>query len=620
MPPSIDPTSPPRLPRRYTITRHTQKVNGLLALKSLSRWSIWTLPILGLFHRGKWHMHDACHKFRVNTWHRQPDPEVFLPAFVRPCPVRPRHGFVESRKITQVDDLLTLAAETLKADPKGQVMITPVVGTARLNAVWTPSALTLGAGNDGATAGKNVVIFPLSGEMPKDLVEIFPKAGVGPDEDPYIEAVWFGQPMKADCSTGLTLRITQLRAGPKGAVLGDYIPDETLVRRVVPARGDLLEWETLLQHIEPGTVIHHPGGSPTDHYSAHARTFRVPVVFGPEPVIGTTLAPTAVPTLDPAAVLEGIVCGQRWLAQAITPSLIPPPYQLLRAVANYMLVGFHHSQASGGVNASRILGMSIIFMLKLGYAAAMAESRYEKRYRRNEGHRWHKISREAVWGESFPVSLTALRVKLNHLINIHRWGTYNTNPGSLDTPFGGPRWAQCALSLVDLINGIRALSISPTDETLRELIRAMNIAVNQAHNGGWWMGKFTEKSMFEAAQVNDLLGLDTFTQAIWKFGSMLTSPIDTSRERRIWSKWSEMKWDPWLLTQPATMELAKANWILRYELGYQLIYFSTPAINDLLKGAPVTLTQVGDVFTLKVGDRVEWTSSPLTTQSIGDNA
>lgn len=78
----------------------------------------------------------------------------------RPCPVTPRHGFVESRIVKTVKDLRTVCEETTLADPRGEVLLMPFVENRDYSAVLTDQGLSIGTGHNGATTGKDAVLVP----------------------------------------------------------------------------------------------------------------------------------------------------------------------------------------------------------------------------------------------------------------------------------------------------------------------------------------------------------------------------------------------------------------------------------------------------------------------------
>jgi hypothetical protein len=57
--------------------------------------------------------------------------------------------------------------------------------------------------------------------------------------------------------------------------------------------------------------------------------------------------------------------------------------------------------------------------------------------------------------------------------------------------FGGVKWGQCAWTLFELDNSIQqVLRASATPSDIYRLLNAVNTSVHQAHNGGFWLGKF----------------------------------------------------------------------------------------------------------------------------------
>ncbi len=127
----------------------TQKAKGVLGLKA-EGFATFNVPSAQLFQNPQ---DIAAQKLWVEahgTW------------FVRPCPVRPRHGFVESREAKTVDEIVKIMVKTLAADPKGEILLLPkIIGNA--SAVWLPESgtITVGPSNDGATKGYDTLTLPL---------------------------------------------------------------------------------------------------------------------------------------------------------------------------------------------------------------------------------------------------------------------------------------------------------------------------------------------------------------------------------------------------------------------------------------------------------------------------
>lgn len=433
------------------------------------------LPALG----GQYITHHAVlNKSFLTEW---PNDPVFPLEFVgpnlfaRPCPVRPRHGFVESRGVKTWDEVRKLLQETLKADPDGELMLTTKVNAA-YSYVWTPTMLSAGLSNDGATAGKDVVSFPLSGggQLPTSVLAA---AHIKSNEDPYVEGV-----INAD----FIHYLTQLRAGPKLTQASlDFIPFPFKVGnvyKVQPDDLDLLAWEDTVKDLEGYNldnptdmwVVWHPGGSPTDHISVHARSVGVPLMITREPKPGEWIEPdkdTQALEYDLKQVLAGLVVGDRLKLES----------HLYNPAATLLLMSLHNSHLLAG-EFGRWLGVGVALTLRLGSMALRGEARHLLKGRNSQ-------SREAAYELFSGKSLKFHARSLNHQVNIFRYGNWG---GS----FGGPKWAGCGIALSKLFAATEQFVKAPSQKTVQALIRALNITINQAHNGGWWFNKFISPEAF----------------------------------------------------------------------------------------------------------------------------
>ena len=80
--------------------------------------------------------------------------------FARPCPLIPRHGFVDSRPVKNKADIKKLFDEIKAQDPDGEMILGPYFDKVDYNAVLVNSGmLSIGPNNDGATAGKSSISF-----------------------------------------------------------------------------------------------------------------------------------------------------------------------------------------------------------------------------------------------------------------------------------------------------------------------------------------------------------------------------------------------------------------------------------------------------------------------------
>lgn len=412
--------------------------------------------------------------------------------FVRPCPVRPRHGFVESRSVvgngnkSVLADIKAILKEARKEDDHAELLICPYA-PASFNAVITPTRLAFGAGHDGATAGRGAVTVPLIATRPAEITdEILIKAGVGKAEDPYIEAV------TGNNVTGNgNVQITQLRAGEKlTADIGDdYIPHPIKVRRVIAASGDLLEWERQVKQLEldgfDGVVVTHVGGTLISHYGVHCLTHHIPIMTSRVPAIGEVLTPMGrVVEPDPAAVLRGIGIG------TLIPLAPDDQAYRCRAAVCMLLTTMHNAPAMGGHYGVH-LGVASVMMHKLGMSASHGEARHA----RGSG----RLGRSQVYTEALKHTFRARRMLgiTYRLFLQHKWSS----------GYGGPKWGDCTNSVVRLDKAIRAVVQDPSPSNVTELTASLNNAVNQAHNGGWWLNKYVQTSYFDLAMKQSLTTL-----------------------------------------------------------------------------------------------------------------
>jgi hypothetical protein len=406
--------------------------------------------------------------------------------FARPCPVKPRHGFVDSRPVHSLAELTVVWNEARAADPMAEVVLmAEVVST--YNMTWRPGCLAVGTGNDGATGGHDSILVPLVAGCNPALLPIFEKAKIVAPDVPYIEAV---MGVAGNTDEQPHVYYTQARGGPM--VEGsspDWIPSKMKVQYVVDAVGDLLEWEDAVSKMKPGTAVYHPGGNLASHYSVHciqqwtkSKTC-IPVLTTRKPKVGEVLAPAApVKTPSPEAVVRGIAAG----------TVIPlnDEREWKHAVLA-VLTGLHHSSAMTD-EAGFYIGVAAVLMERLGLAAALGEARHSKK---KSGLGIAHLNRSQVYAKVFADMFTA-REKAGDVARLF----FN---GSWGGAFGGYPWGDCTLSIANLDAAIVTLVHEPTLPHVAEMIESLNFAVNLAHNNGWWMNKFIPISFFDMAAKLD---------------------------------------------------------------------------------------------------------------------
>ena len=447
--------------------------------------------------------------YGANVW-----PHEFhtrLPAFARPCPTTPRHGFVESRPVRYLDDALRVISDTLAADPNGEVIFMDII-PATVSGIMTNGGMVIGPGNDGATSGHGsyTVPAPIGAARWKDLWR--PQIGDMPwsiKNTPYIEWV-SGERDRVE--------IVQSRDGPESPASDNYIPEDFTVRNVLNAGGDLLEWEETVKILtgEEGTVVYHPGGSLASHYAVHCILHRIPVFV----------------TKFPEE-------GRRYVAECEIPMWTERDYKHLAhaiSLGTGLRCANSRSQANMAVAAMHagvlwtpkdhlidLLGIGVVYAARYIAAACAGEgrhfwdsgpgrfdptvdkskstyNRYDKPYNhhgdchykawvdKNTPWRSHlgallaTPDRDTVYEQAFDWPWDKLRGMLDAL----------TRDFEADwrRGYGGQPWVNVATAGSKLVEAVDDFIATPSNDHRKAMISAWNYAINVAHNGGKVMTKW----------------------------------------------------------------------------------------------------------------------------------
>ena len=469
----------------------TQKATGIVALRN---HSLPALPVVVISSPG-----DLSAKFAnvvhgaymsMESWRYRTG------LFVRPCPVVPAHGFVESRLLTNVGTMdevqsaiATVWEEATAADPEAELLVMPYIDS-DINLIWRPGVVTIGPGHDGATSGKNSVSIPCpilnNAHLPGRIQRVLEDARI--TDTPYIEAVRaradtrrFDSDDHMFNETDTRIYLTQLRNGPGGDTRPDYIPATMTVETIVQTDNeDLLAWKARVETFAPGTVVYHPGGNCSDHYFVHCRVNQVPILTTRKPQLGEVLSPTLAEPLDAKAMLRGVATG-------LTPELENNVQQRTAVQAISHLL--HSAGHIEGADAYW-LGVAAMLMVRLGYAAALGEYRHSFR---SGGLRTQP--RHLVYGAVLK-NLFEHRQKIEHAWASFHYGKWNGG-------FGGKPWAQCTEQTAELERQLLALITHPTPAQANHVVSQLNVVVNLAHNNGWWLNKFAQKEDFDNASYGE---------------------------------------------------------------------------------------------------------------------
>ena len=397
--------------------------------------------------------------------------------FIRPCPVRPRHGFVDSRRVRNWRDMVKIAQETLDADPDGELLLTKFI-SADASAVLTPSTFSYGGGNDGATSGKSVTIYGPSPALGM-IAHINELASIDHGDVPYVELVYD----RRDYGP----KLVQVRGGPEQSGSVDFIPRETVVKEVLTATEDmdLLVWEKVIAEAKAGTVVHAPDMSLASHFCVHAVIHDVPVLTSKVPVVGETLVKIDAPKWSAK--------DYRRLASAIRKADIYVNARNAKdGIARVAVAALHCAGAPSDLTEAqaRFLALGAVATAKYIAAAIIGEARHassvsrdyspEKRSKRAVkacSERCERgAERNSFYSSSFDASIPALAHCLFALVPVFRDRQW-------DSSYGGNKWAAINAGARRLLNALATFETKPCKGNWIAVIEAWNQAITREHNG-----------------------------------------------------------------------------------------------------------------------------------------
>jgi len=390
-------------------------------------------------------------------------PENLIGYFCRPCPKDARHGFVDSRPVNDTETAIQLIAETLAADSESEIITMPFVNAA-YSGVWTPGRLALGKGHDGATAGTSALEIPTLGHYPVPQMDAI-KAESGVTGNEYVELLY-------QTATASPVMV-QVRNGPALPMERDYIPAQITVDQIIPAKGDLLEWEATMKHykgIDGVVVDHSEGGSMASHYGVHAFLNGVTILTSRKPKLGETLTPnTEKAKISIDLLRAGFFYAQYWDIDK-------------RDAAFVMLSACHNISAWSG-KVDFLLGLGLGCAFRLTTVAALGEYRHNPKSKK-KGKPNRDVVYSCYWDRPMQ-GVTAERLqKALYSFRFDYW------PSS----YGGMKWYEFSSWGVAIHNAL-------VDGDAEKALEAFNQCVHSAHNGGWAFNKFiSESSMNEAAK------------------------------------------------------------------------------------------------------------------------
>lgn len=392
--------------------------------------------------------------------------------FVRPCPVTPRHGFVESRPIKSdgngaiATGIKEIFLSAKAADPDAELLIAEPV-QCKWSAVWTPHSIVFGNGNDGATAGKPFLRLALPGTNP--FVKVQEKYGVVPPDVPYLEML---------ASHENKLAIVQFRGGPSSGVVGNnYIPENTTVKRVFEATGDLLEYEAFVKSLKRGDVVYKMGDGLTSHYAAHCVLNKIPYISDHKPKVGENLTATTgtLPDFDINLLKQGLIEGMN----------LEVGEKAIGALAKMSVLATHYSQFWRTSDSVLALGRFASLLVRISAVLCINESKYisptkPEHYMLKDLTKNFPSGRNQVYAGYINQSRN-IRALLRKTLDGFMYANWGGG-------FGGQKWGDCAAHAVELDKLIVDL-LNETDpkkqqEQASGLSMRMHGLINASHNNG----------------------------------------------------------------------------------------------------------------------------------------
>lgn len=427
-------------------------------------------------------------------WHRQVMVDVVFEGrpqthaveiWARPCPTSPRHGFVDSRVVTTLKEAQDLMLLAQKADPEAELLFQPKLD-AKWSAILTDTSVSVGPGNNGATAGKNSFMYrlvPQSVGNPLFNKEALKRARIEEGQTPYCEIVKpkFGK-----------TQLVQLRAGPTLPPTVDFIPQDLKVKRVrtITAGEDEFAWEAEAKALatEPGVVVYHPGGTMASHFGVHCVINGVPYITSVRPKLRQVLVQASDDGLPDVDALH----------QGLSLSLVPETCSS-DSWSNRGLFGtfiLHNYAAEHGAEASFFLGLGAGWLWRMMAAACLGEFRHVFKYRM-QGEQMDSVYTE---GSNNARSTVFQRVFRYSSIEIVRRLAIATEDflrrPTWPNGYGGLLWGRSGLMALRYWDVLQRFAQTPNVANVRELVIGLNTLVHAAHNGGLLLNKFLDMHQF----------------------------------------------------------------------------------------------------------------------------
>jgi hypothetical protein len=467
-----------------------------------------------------------------------------FPAFLRTCPLNPRHGVLESVRCNDMDALHAefkrLRDIMIDDDPEGCLMLMPFVSADNSAVVALSHGdfngyAVFGPDHDGVTAGHGLQLgFPLRSEKHSDNIAL--KAlGCSP-ADHELEFV-FTMPEEKfarglfDYPASRNLYLTQIRGAPEHTpvspppagvdTIGMVPQGEVVINDFIMMSGleevAWLEENITKDNCPDGYMVVEPNGSRLSHIYAHCRGVGVPYV-----------------------ITESVSKGDRWVEAA--PGWVvldnertfePQPYSPaafkddfirgLNAGNDYWakqqgwFATFFHQWVSMPLSKPQdtafLAGVFCAWLPKSIMALGLGEMRWATSLKSNANAPlfatitacigedvWVKVNDkphlDSTRGHYF-AAVGHLRPTFSQMAKMMLFLSQHYMKGWSNS-YGGPAWGNSMVTGATLANSVQTFLDEPTDENLDALIVNANAAENVVHNNGFLFNKWLSKRALDA--------------------------------------------------------------------------------------------------------------------------
>ena len=490
----------------------SQKANALFRLDGRTSWKTPnTIPLLLDDHIRVVERTIATQINNAKTYH----------AFIRACPVNPRHGVLESAPASSIREGVEIYERIrdtmLELEPDGCMIVMPFV-EAKASAVVAPQQyIVMGPSHDGVTAGHGFqMALPLDTERAKANMTYHWINDVGGEVDKMqLEFVYDGQRsylvQARGCGGNPPLGNAKVSVNGQPSIIGTMPGkkngDTILVTEVFTLPDENPEWIAKLEAkvhgpMPEGFVVCMPTGSLLGHPCAHSFENGVPFIVG-EVAEGDVVA--CINDYDPNDYAEAFFLGCEYARVAWAPEwgwlsnifhqFVADPYMdygscaflagcyvgwLITAGSAALIAESRHAHGQMQGYTPRIAAALSLFSAtakdSIPYFdepqdAVDAMDQIRKRFKspssqrqqyydmfRNTHVPWEDLRASALWAEK---------------VYSHPWGS----------SYGGEAWAECSRLIADIVPFM-------IKGDLKGAIGAANKAEHAAHNNGWLYNKF----------------------------------------------------------------------------------------------------------------------------------